>query len=328
MPRVFTIPASAPFLETLIGALKDGRLIEGFPPSDPLALADATLFLPTRRACALAREEFLKALKPDAAVLPRLVPLGDIDEDELAFADMANGAEALEIPDALGGLERRMLLARLVLKWAEQLKPKPGETSLVVHNPASALALADDLARLIDDMTTRQVPWDRLDTLVPDQYDRYWQLTLDFLKIARAYWPAELSEQKKIDPAARRDLLIEAERARLAAHGGPVIAAGSTGSMPATAKLLATIASLPRGAVVLPGLDTDLDDDAWSLIGGNEKEAPVFGHPQLAHARAAAAHRHRAWRGRAARRKQPACALHIRSDAALAGDRTLGAAHR
>ena len=282
MPRVFTIPASAPFLETLIGALKDGRLIEGFPGADPLALADATLFLPTRRACTLARAEFLKALKTDAAVLPRLVPLGDIDEDELAFADMANGAEALEIKDALGGLERRLLLARLVLKWAEQLKPKAGETSLVVHNPASALALADDLARLIDDMTTRQVPWDRLDTLVPDQYDRYWQLTLDFLKIARAYWPAELDEQKKIDPAARRDLLIDAERNRLEAHGGPVIAAGSTGSMPATAQLLATIAGLPRGAVVLPGLDSDLDDESWTLIGGGEKEGPVSGHPQLA----------------------------------------------
>ena len=39
-----------------------------------------------------------------------------------------------------------------------------------------------------------------------------------------------------------------------------MIAAGSTGSMPATAKLLATIARLPHGAVVLPGLDSDLDD--------------------------------------------------------------------
>ena len=58
MPRVFTIPASAPFLQTLIGALTDGRLIDGFPGHDPLALADATLFLPTRRACALAREGF------------------------------------------------------------------------------------------------------------------------------------------------------------------------------------------------------------------------------------------------------------------------------
>ena len=66
----------------------------------------------------------------------------------------------------------------------------------------------------------------------------------------------------------------------------PVIAAGSTGSMPATARLLATIAKLPHGAVVLPGLDTDLDEASWELIGGSRTasawSAPVSGHPQLA----------------------------------------------
>ncbi|MEN3381221.1 MAG: ATP-dependent helicase/nuclease subunit, partial [Hyphomicrobiales bacterium] len=287
-PHVSTIPASAPFLHTLIGALKDGALIDGFPGSaDPLALARATLFLPTRRVCALARESFLDVLGLDAAVLPRIVPLGDIDEDELAFCDTAGGASALELPEALGGLERRLLLAQLVLKWAERLMPKPGEPPLIVHSPAAALALADDLARLIDDMTTRQVSWERLDTLVPDSFDKYWQLTLGFLKIAGDYWPAQLAEKDRLDPAARRDLLIEAERLRLASYDGPVIAAGSTGSMPATAKLLATIARLPQGAVVLPGLDTDLDDAAWTLIGGTKEgdrivEAPASGHPQLA----------------------------------------------
>src|ERR1700733_14724156 len=49
-PRVFTIPASAPFLPTLIEALTDGKL--DLPPlRDPLALASATLYLPTRRTC-------------------------------------------------------------------------------------------------------------------------------------------------------------------------------------------------------------------------------------------------------------------------------------
>ena len=49
--NVFNIPASAPFLPTLIGALKDARLVPGFPAAgDPLALARATLFLPTQRA--------------------------------------------------------------------------------------------------------------------------------------------------------------------------------------------------------------------------------------------------------------------------------------
>ena len=113
-----------------------------------------------------------------------------------------------------------MLLARLVLQWAEQLKPQPGETPLIVHSPAAALALADALARLIDDMTTRQVAWERLDGLVPDNLDHYWKLTLDFLKIAGEHWPKLLDERGAIEPAARRDLLIEAERIRLAANAG------------------------------------------------------------------------------------------------------------
>src|ERR1043165_1350193 len=127
-PRVFTIPASAPFLPTLIRALRDGRLVAGFPGGgDPLAWSPATLFLPTRRACAVAREAFLEVRDTDAAVLPRIVPLGDIDEDELAFAEAAIGEPSLDVPPELGGLERRMLLARLILQWAEQLKPQRGE---------------------------------------------------------------------------------------------------------------------------------------------------------------------------------------------------------
>src|SRR2546423_15248509 len=132
LPRVFTIPASAPFLPTLIRALREGRLVEGFPTEDPLAWSRATLFLPTRRACALARDAFLDVLHVEAAVLPRIVPLGDIDEDELAFAEAASGEAGLEIPDELGGLERRLLLPGPVLQWAAPPQPERGEPPLIV----------------------------------------------------------------------------------------------------------------------------------------------------------------------------------------------------
>jgi ATP-dependent helicase/nuclease subunit B len=287
-PRVFTVPPSAPFLPALLRALGDGRLVDGLSTSDPLAFAATTIFLPTRRACRLARDAFLDVLDVEAALLPRIVPIGDIDEDELVFADMASGAaaaDALDLPPALGGLERRFLLARLVQAWAKGLEPDAGGPPLVVRHPSAALALADDLARLIDDMTTREVPWKRLDTVVPDHLDQYWQITLKFLQIARSHWPAILAERGAIEPADRRDRLIAAEALRLAATSAPVIAAGSTGSMPATARLLATIAHLPRGAVVLPGLDTDLDEAAWDLIGGGPDPTgppPIAGHPQFA----------------------------------------------
>jgi ATP-dependent helicase/nuclease subunit B len=291
IPRVFTIPASRPFLPTLIRALVDGTLVPEFPGPDPLALSAATVYLPTRRACRVAGELFLEALERDVAVLPRFLALGDVDEDEFAFSG-ASGAASLELPPAMGALERRLLLARLIARWARSPEVRGARgTPLVAGNPAAALTLADELARLIDDMTTRQVPWHRLDELVPERFDPYWQLSLRFLKIAREAWPAILAERGLIEAAERRDRLLVAEAVRLAeARTGPVIAAGSTGSMPATAALLTAIAALPNGALVLPGLDTELDRKSWECIGGREDRAepgheaaaPAAGHPQFA----------------------------------------------
>src|SRR3979411_1216136 len=122
--RVFSVPLSAPFLRTVIAALIDGRLVAGFDArANPARLAQATLYLPTRRAGRMAREIFLDQLNADAAVLPRIVALGDIDEDELAFAEESEpygGAAPLDIPPKLGELDRRLTLARLVAAWAKR----------------------------------------------------------------------------------------------------------------------------------------------------------------------------------------------------------------
>lgn len=53
-----------------------------------------------------------------------------------------------------------------------------------------------------------------------------------------------------------------------------IIAAGSTGTMPATAQLLKTIASLPQGIVILPGLDPHLNEEERTNL------SPC--HPQFA----------------------------------------------
>ena len=88
--RVFTIPASVPFLRTLVTALVDGRLVEGFSArTDPTLLASATLYLPTSRASRMVREIFLDVLDTDAVELPRIFTLGSIDEDEIGFAEDA-----------------------------------------------------------------------------------------------------------------------------------------------------------------------------------------------------------------------------------------------
>src|SRR5271167_3578086 len=90
-PRVFTIPSGAPFLPTLSRALLDGALIEGFPGAGgQLALAEATIYVPTQRAAAALAEALVTASGRASLILPRIAPLGAFEPDEPApFADLA-----------------------------------------------------------------------------------------------------------------------------------------------------------------------------------------------------------------------------------------------
>ncbi|HEY1736862.1 MAG TPA: double-strand break repair protein AddB, partial [Methylovirgula sp.] len=98
-----------------------------------------------------------------------------------------------------------------------------------------------------------------------------------------------LAEHSLIDLATRRARLAEKQIALIesGAMPGPVIAIGSTGTNSATARLLSAIAHAPQGAVVLPGLDRDLDEEAWRHIARHVDDGhdSAFGHPQAALAR-------------------------------------------
>ena len=284
LPRVFTIPAGVPFLETLAGALLSGRLV-AFDRDDPLALAGVTVLLPTRRAVRAFREVLVRRLPAEAAILPVVRPIGDVDEEEHLLAPSTEpAAERIALPAAVTPLERRLTLAQLILAWARALRHAPlalapDEPMLIPASAADAARLAGDLARLLDDMETAGIPWARLAELVPAEHARYYEVTLQFLRIVAEQWPAHLAELGLVDPAVRRDALIRASAKRLA---GPVVAAGSTGSIPATAALLKAIARHDQGAVVLPGLDQDLDAATWEAIGEAGSAPPsAFGHPQF-----------------------------------------------
>ncbi|MCC6983058.1 MAG: double-strand break repair protein AddB [Bauldia sp.] len=286
-PAVFSIPAGAPFLDTLADALLDGRLgaIPGLG-EDPLAPADVTVLLPTRRAVRAFADILLARAPSGALVLPTIRPIGDVDEEEHLLVESAEtAADRLLLPNAVSRVQRLLVLSRLIGAWSRAIRADLFDTAhdrRVPETAAGAVRLAADLARLIDDMEVAGIPWSELRNLIPEDYPEFRQLTLDFLKIAGEAWPAYLAEESLVNPAGRRDRLLRAEAARLVAHppGAPIVAAGSTGSIPATAHLLATIARLPTGAVVLPGLDRELDEPSWSSIGGPEEGRGTPSHPQ------------------------------------------------
>ena len=298
-PRVFTLPSGAPFLPTLSRAILDGVLVDGFPGAGgPTALADATIYVPTQRAAQALARALLAASGERSLILPRIAPLGAFEPDEAATAFSAEGEEAprATLPASVGALTRRHTLAIMTRAWAQALNGAirevgpdgtlivdPNEPALGAATPAAAYALAGDLATLIDDMIIDGVPWEKTKTLAPEVYDPYWGITLEFLKIAFAGWPQWLAEHRLVDRATRIALLIDDEIKALAggARRGPTIIAGSTGANRATARLIAAIAHAPLGAVVLPDLDLNLDEDAWALIGASDEASPgLAGHPQ------------------------------------------------
>jgi ATP-dependent helicase/nuclease subunit B len=265
--HVFSIPAGIGFLD----ALAAGLLAE--TAGDPLALSAYRILLPTRRACRALQESFLRQSEGRPLLLPRLQPLGDIDADELLLTggDEASGlgeAEDFDLPPAISPLRRQVLLAQAILRAGHNFGERPPSID-------QATRLAGELAQLLDQMATEGVGFDGLAELALDHAE-HWQRTIKFLEILSKVWPGMLAAEGALDPAERRNRLLASETARLKRQppADPIIAAGSTGSIPATAELLAAIAASPKGRVILPGLERDADAETWAAI---EEDAL---HPQ------------------------------------------------
>jgi len=285
-PNVHTIPPGVPFLPTLVDALLSGKLVEGFHyDGSPLSLSDVTIYLPTRRAVRALRSAFLDRLGGRSAILPVIRALGEFESD-LADFDPTGSQAALDLAPPMSHLDRILLLGPLVQAWKARVPAHVAERFaegvVVPATLADGLWLARDLANLMDEIENEQADWSRLSDLVPRELAGWWQVTLDFLSIVTSHWPNVLAAYDRSNPAAHRNAMLdaEAERLREGRHQGPVIAAGSTGSIPATARLLGVIARLPDGAVVLPGFDTALDDKSWASLDAATSPASC-GHPQF-----------------------------------------------
>ncbi len=267
-PRIVTIDSGVAFVDALAARLIDHA------GADPMKLAEMRILLPTRRACRALAEAFLRLGDGRAQLLPTMTPLGDMDEEELSIAEagLPPGAQdALGLPPAIPSLRRQLLLSTAVMALPDHRM-----------HPEQATALALELAKLIDRLATENCNPEDIRKLVGDDndYAEHWQHVLRFLEILITAWPDILADEGCLDPAQRRNALLHAQ-ARLWREmppATPVIAAGSTGSIPATADLLGVIAGLPQGMVILPGLDKGMADDAWNLLGPTH---PQFGLKQL-----------------------------------------------
>jgi ATP-dependent helicase/nuclease subunit B len=285
--NLFSIPSGAPFLDVLIDSILSNDLGLCEDMADPTVLARTTVYLPTRRAARAFNSGLASRFEGKALLLPRVVPLGDVDDAELALIAGDAALYAREAQPAIDPLRRRLELTKLILACGrtldrEALKLDPEHASLMPATLSDGFHLAGQLAELLDALQTEGIAFDALQNLDATRFDVLWAITAKFLDVIGKAWPANLAQESVTDPAQWRNLILDAERQRLfqGTVDGPIIAAGSTGTIPATARLLDTIARLPQGAVVLPGVDMAMDETSWRALGADPDPSPS--HPQFA----------------------------------------------
>ena len=256
-PRVFALAPGEPFAR---------RFAEGFHAriADPLTAARTLVLVGTRRA-RRAIEEALADAAPGPGLLPRVELLSELYADPLAT----------DMPPAIARMRRQLRLTRLVERFLEREPLAPA---------ACAPDLAESLAQLIERFHEAGIAPDAMDRLLDgaglgDGPAAHWERTLRFVDIVRRQWPRICAEAEggAPDPGARQRAAVEAMISRWADDppADPVIVAGSTGSAGSTAELMAAVARLPQGAVVLPGFDAQIEPAIWCAA-GSDHPAGIF----------------------------------------------------
>lgn len=257
--NLYSIPAGAP------GAVLAAEHVLATVPAN--ALPSAVLLLPSRRAATAMREAFSQVLDGKTTLLPRIFSLTEVADELLGLLGPRAFGVMEQIPPAMPLWQQRYLLTLQARSfWAQRY----GAASLDF-----GLILAEELMQLQDQCARAGV------TLTPEllrpqfhaDYAEHWKDSIAFLGILAEHWPA-IEDGLGMTIAAAREVQILSALASAWAEqppAFPVFAIGSTASQEATARLLATIASMPGGQVLLPGLPEAMQEEYWRAI--------AAGHP-------------------------------------------------
>ena len=247
-PRLFALPPGVDFAAEVAAGL-----LARLGDAPPETLARVTIHVNTRRMQRRLSDAFASG---PARLLPRIRLITDLALDPI-------GAD---LPAPVPPLRRKLELSRLV---GGLLDREPD-----LADRAALFDLSESLARLLDEMHGEGVGADALARLDVSDMSGHWARTLRFLRIT-----ADFARADAPDREARQRAVIERLARKWSADppADPVIVAGSTGSRGATALFLKTVARLPQGAVILPGVDTDMPAAVWDRL---DTALTAEDHPQ------------------------------------------------
>ena len=260
LPRVYNIAPGGDFLDVLAKNILHGFPHEGDSPRVPLSRW--TILLPTRRAARQLGQTLLNASKQKAILLPTIKPIGDLDQDQISNKNIITN-----LPNAITPSGQFFTILSLLGNWSAE-NPHITLAQEIAKSRPQAIALANSLVKLVDQIETEEVNFDKISEVYEADLSEHRNSILSLLSVVKSELPKQLHTENLIGPSEKRNRAIRLE-AELIAQGEqnwPIIAAGSTGTIPATRALLLAIAKHRLGAVILPGLDSTMDDQAWTTL--------------------------------------------------------------
>ncbi len=256
-PRIFGLPPGADFPAALVGGCLD--LMKDRPPE---ALARVTIYVNTRRMLRRVRDLFADG---NARLFPRIRLITEIGADPTLT----------DVPLPVSPIRRRLELSRLVKRLID------ADPTLAPEG--AVFDLADSLAALMDEMQGEGVSMEDVTNLDISDASGHWERSQAFLSIVGAYLASDSTDAP--DPEARQRLAVEhlAQRWKARPPADPILVAGSTGSRGTTMAFMEAVASLPQGALLLPGYDTNLPNAVWERLNtpGTAEDHPQFRFARL-----------------------------------------------
>ncbi len=237
-PNVFGVAPGQDFSRTLITGLWD-RMAERAPED----WARIEIYVNTRRM----QRRLLDLMGEERAMLLPKVRL---------ITDLAQDHRFPDIPPVVSSLRRRLEVSQLVTALLDR------EPDLAPR--AALFDLSDSLASLMEEMEGEGVAADAISAIDVSDQSGHWQRSLKFVDLVQSY----VFERNGLSSESRLRRVVDrlADNWTKKPPEHPILIAGSTGSRGATFRLMKAVASLPMGAVILPGVDFDMPAEIWDRL--------------------------------------------------------------
>ena len=227
------------------------KIMGSLPKSNPLALTDITIYVPSPRAGLALKEAFIK--QNGAGLLPAIHMMSFHDEDMDAHRFERNDLEKKEIISSLG---RQMVLTQFV------------QTAYPSYSFNKCFEQATALSSLFSKLKAYDLTLSDVEKEIPENLSNHWKQNVEFFKIAFQFYPNWLGGNHKVDTVDAAQKAVEVELESLQKNGmkNPIWAVGFSDTTPLGFKLLKEIISHEKGVLIFSSLDKNMSDDLFESV--------------------------------------------------------------